>query len=106
VVPLALSSRVFDRDKRFRNVPKIDVFFLSRPRSATSPEMGSADCSLFCWIMLIFTFKLWLLMLLLLLLGFMGVDVTGVLADKFGDTLLLLSYGYCLLPPLDTLILL
>lgn len=92
VAPFVSSFRVFDLDKRFFNVPKIVVFFRSRPRSATLPVIGSADDSLFCWIMLIFAFKL------LLFIGFNGVDVTGALADNVGDTLMLLSYGYCLLP--------
>lgn len=79
------SLRVFDLDKRFFSVPKIVVFFRSRPRSARLPVMGSADNSLSCWIMLIFTFKL------LLIAGFIGVDVTGAFADNDGDTLVLLS---------------
>lgn len=84
VVPFVSSLRVFDLDKRFFNVPKIEVFFRSRPRSARLPVIGSVDDSLSCWIMLIFTFKV-------LLFGFMGVDVTGPLADKVGDVLMLLS---------------
>lgn len=40
------SFRVFDRDNRFLNVPKIVVFFRSRPRSEISPEIGSFENSL------------------------------------------------------------
>lgn len=47
LTPLSFSSfRVFDRDSRFLNVPKIVVFFRSRPRSETSPEIGSDENSL------------------------------------------------------------
>lgn len=49
VVPFVSSFRVFDLDNRFRNVPNIPVFFLSRPLSARIPVTGgSADDSLFC----------------------------------------------------------
>lgn len=48
VVPFVFSSRVFDLDNRFLNVPNMPVFFLSRPRSSTLPVIGSADDSLFC----------------------------------------------------------
>ena len=41
------SFRVFDLDNRFLNVPKIVVFFRSRPRSERAPEIGSFDNSLF-----------------------------------------------------------
>ena len=81
-VPFISSLRVFDLDKRFLKVPKIVVFLRSRPRCSRLPDNGSADNSLFCWIMLIFTFKL-------LAFGFMGVDVIGDFAEKVGDALLL-----------------
>lgn len=95
VVPLVSSLRVFDLDSRFLNVPKMVVFFRSRPRSSRLPlRAGSADSSFCCWIMLILTFK----ELFGLLFGLMGVEVVGWATGFSSDCDDALSYGYCLLP--------
>jgi hypothetical protein len=93
VVPFVSSFRVLDLDRRFLIVPKIVVFFLSLPRSARLPVIGSTEGSFSCWIMLIFTFNE---LLLLVLIGFIGVEVTGcALADSVGEAVMW-SYGYLL----------